>query len=674
MRLLVALIALILGLHFLRENIVLSVLLSLLFLIFIFCRFGPKRALLFFSLFVLGASFRLIPFSYNPEDHTYQGVVISSKENYFLISAHGERFYVYEKENLRQVGDVVCIVGSANEIKRTTYESQLDFPSYLKNKGVSREISFTSIETKWAFPFRIKATQKKFVSSLDEDAASLVDAVMFNSKDYRSDVVGLAKSVNLIFLLSTSGIYFSLIFRTLKKLIFIKFDDRESHILSLIITAPYVIFSFPKVGVLRVFLNNTHMVPLPKGQERKFGYLTHLALTHLILLVFNPYWAYDGGFLLGLGLSVAVFFIRRTYTENRYKRKSRILLPTFVYLFMLPVSSFQSGSFHFFIYPFQVMFTPVTCLFISVAFIGYLGFPCSYLINLFGKGIKYLLVGFNFIDLSIPFADYGPLVSVIYYFLIFLFILMLDMKLYRQSFVLGLVGFSLVFISVMPLQPIVRNAVYFVNVGQGDCIIIQNHFHAVMIDTGGNKSFDMAEETLIPFMNKKQIFHLDALITTHDDFDHSGASDSLMKNFPVHKRISEPESFPYEVGDIKLDNLNIYGGDDENATSLVLTLDFIGKKFLFTGDAPIEVEKQIIHDHPELDCDILKVGHHGSKTSSCREFIETISPEEAIISCGAKNSYGHPNQEVLNILDYSKVKIRRTDQEGTISYVSLFGL
>ena len=225
-------------------------------------------------------------------------------------------------------------------------------------------------------------------------------------------------------------------------------------------------------------------------------------------------------------------------------------------------------------------------------------------------------------------------------------------------------------ISVVPLQEPLTNCVYFVNVGQGDSIIIKNKTHTVMIDTGGNKSFDMASETLIPFMNKKKITHIDALILTHDDFDHSGAKDSLIQNFTVKNVLTEKSQFPYQIGDLKIDNLNTFNFEEENDKSLVLSLNFMNRKFLFTGDASVKTEEKIMEKY-DVDCDILKVGHHGSSTSSSEKFIKATSPEEAIISCGAKNSYGHPNQEIIDRLNKYNVKIRRTDKEGTICYFSL---
>jgi competence protein ComEC len=189
-----------------------------------------------------------------------------------------------------------------------------------------------------------------------------------------------------------------------------------------------------------------------------------------------------------------------------------------------------------------------------------------------------------------------------------------------------------------------------------------------MVDTGGNIGFDMAEESLIPFLLKRRIYHIDALIASHGDFDHVGAVSTLCAKFRVGRYITERKDFPLKVGRMTFVNYNIYEGQEENDKSLVLATKVGGKTYLLTGDAPYQIERQIIRDHPELRCDILKLGHHGSNTSSCEEFLVTVKPSVAIISCGARNKYGHPTKEIIDRLNKLKIPYRRTDEEGSISY------
>ena len=225
----------------------------------------------------------------------------------------------------------------------------------------------------------------------------------------------------------------------------------------------------------------------------------------------------------------------------------------------------------------------------------------------------------------------------------------------------------------LPIENWITTAVYFINVGQGDSCLIRKGNTAVMIDTGGLKNVDLATQTLIPFLQKERIYDIDLLITTHDDFDHNGAVDSLIENYYVKETITEATKFPVTISGITLNNYNNHIGEmsGNNDSSLVIGFKLSGTSYLIMGDAPIEVEKNIMKEYESVPCDILKVGHHGSNTSTCDEFVKYLHPKEAVISCGKNNKYGHPKQSVLNTLNRNNVFIRRTDIEGTIFYKKL---
>ena len=133
------------------------------------------------------------------------------------------------------------------------------------------------------------------------------------------------------------------------------------------------------------------------------------------------------------------------------------------------------------------------------------------------------------------------------------------------------------------------------------------------------------------------------------------------KKIPYYSCIKE-----LNIGDNKLHFLNNKDYGNENDNSSVIYFNYNNYKFLLMGDAGIEVEKDLIEKYNIKDIDILKVGHHGSRTSSSKEFVDEINPKYSIISVGKNNRYGHPNKEVLNILDDSK--IYRTDQDGSIMF------
>ncbi|HHX71054.1 MAG TPA: MBL fold metallo-hydrolase, partial [Gallicola sp.] len=244
--------------------------------------------------------------------------------------------------------------------------------------------------------------------------------------------------------------------------------------------------------------------------------------------------------------------------------------------------------------------------------------------------------------------------------------------------------------------------IYFIDVGQGDSILIKlpNQKGNVLIDTGGkldyqedwqrkNKPFSLAKNNLIPFFKSLGITKIDSLIITHGDADHIGEAEYLINNFKIKKVIFNNDSFNYleeslikildknnipyyqnikelNIGNPKLHFLNNKDYGNENDNSSVIYTELNNHKFLFMGDAGVEVEEDLIEKYNFNNLDVLKVGHHGSKTSSGKNFINEIEPKYSIISVGKNNKFGHPNDNVLDNLEDSK--IYRTDIDGSIMF------
>lgn len=236
----------------------------------------------------------------------------------------------------------------------------------------------------------------------------------------------------------------------------------------------------------------------------------------------------------------------------------------------------------------------------------------------------------------------------------------------------------------------IKNSVV-IDVGQGDSILILLNNKSILIDTGGvtNSNYNIVENKTIPYLKSMGISKINYLILSHGDYDHMGESINLVNNFKVEKVIFNNNDYndlelnlintlkenniPY-YQNIKRININnhilyflnnkIY--DNENDNSSVIYTKINNYKFLFMADASVDVEKTIINNNNLKNIDVLKVGHHGSKTSSSEEFINEINPKYSVISVGANNRYGHPNREVLKNLE--KTKIYRTDIDGSIMF------
>lgn len=669
MSLLCTTLSLVLGLYFSRNNIAISIIISLAYLIFLFIRFNKKTFIVSLVLFMVGTGLSYLNLEYNSNSNDYSGVVVESKKNYIIVQSHYEKFYVYEQENTYEVGDYLIINGSPEEVKFTTYESQFNFKEYLQNKGIKREIKVNIIDTKYHSLLKIKALKRKFLANFNENTAGLINAFLFNEKDYENTAIKLSSDLNISFLFSMSGVYLHLMFAGLTYLLSIKCSDKVSEILPFLILLPYAFFSLSKVGTLRVYL--TYLISYLNKHyfKKKLTHVEVVSTLALIFIIFDYHLVYQEAFYIGFLLSTLSSFLNNAYSLF-FPRKRKILMPFSFFALLIPSIIGNSGKLKLLTYLITSIITFPNLVFIILSIVSTI-IPFYGIVNGFGNVITWILEKMELINFSIPISDLGGTFGILFCFLILLGIYYLESYRIKHFKITLCCVISLVLIAIVPLQDPLVNAVYFINVGQGDSILIKNRNKTVMIDTGGYKGCDMATDTLIPFLNKNKITHIDTLILTHDDFDHSGAKESLINNFKVYNVLDSKEQFPYKVGNLNFQNLNTLDTNEDNDNSLVISLNFMNKKWLFMGDASTIVEKDLLSKGIDIDCDILKVGHHGSKYSTSDAFLKATTPKEAIISVGAKNYYGHPSNEVIDLLVSNNVKIRRTDLEGTISYLSL---
>ena len=239
------------------------------------------------------------------------------------------------------------------------------------------------------------------------------------------------------------------------------------------------------------------------------------------------------------------------------------------------------------------------------------------------------------------------------------------------------------------VQSVDEGKIHFINTGNSDAILIENQGYFAMIDTG-----DTDDDVKVKsYLQKQGVKRLEYLVLTHYHADHIGGADTLLSDFEVgttlvpngdantqvyrdyinalsHKGLkpSVPlEGAKFELGSATLTVYNTAGGNrNENNNSLVVVYENGEDRALFTGDAEAEVENQLSIG----DIELLKVGHHGSKTSSSPSFINQIQPEYAVILTGQPNQYGHPHQETLSLFESKGIPVYRTDEQGDIVFTS----
>lgn len=237
--------------------------------------------------------------------------------------------------------------------------------------------------------------------------------------------------------------------------------------------------------------------------------------------------------------------------------------------------------------------------------------------------------------------------------------------------------------------------VYFVDVGQGDCTIVVSNGDALVIDTGPPSARSTLEKTLYSL----EIDEIGLLVLTHPHDDHDGNFSWLIQHYKIHTMwmpeyaddeedygdwlryaVSRGTQIRYpNVGDVfhvgSAEITVLSAGDtsyfdDKNLWSIVTRIDCGNTGIIVTGDAVDINEFAMIDAGVYLDADVLRVGHHGSYTSTTGAFVDAVSPDLAIISCGENNSYGHPHTETLATLTSRDILALRTDQQGTIRIAS----
>ncbi len=234
--------------------------------------------------------------------------------------------------------------------------------------------------------------------------------------------------------------------------------------------------------------------------------------------------------------------------------------------------------------------------------------------------------------------------------------------------------------------------IHYIDVGQGDAILIQKDGENMLIDAGENEY----GKVVVNYLKKNNVSKIDYIIGTHPHSDHIGGLDTVIQNFEVDKVIMPKVNhttktfedvllaikeknlklvFPkvgdiHKLGDAKWTILAPNGEeyDSLNNYSIVIRLQYKNNSFLFTGDAESQSEKEMLESNEKssLVADVLKIGHHGSSSSTTDEFLQAVQPKFAVIQLGKDNSYGHPHKETLKKLKRNQIEVFRTDLNGTI--------
>ena len=612
------------------------------------------------------------------EDFTGIVTTIVKKGNSFKLTIKGKEkliVYISNIENI-ELGDKVVVKGKYTLPKKATIPNNFDYQKYLYNNHIfyimyAKELKI--IKKNQNITFKIKKYILDKTSNYTNNG--YLNAFIIGDKT-DLEFYETYQNNGISHLFALSGMHISMLSLIIYKLVN-KFKHKDLIVIMFLLF--YITLTNFSASILRTIIFFI-ILKLNKKLDLNISTKNALLITLSIIMIYNPLIVFDIGFqysgLVTFGLIVSTKYYKKNYFYN-------LFITSFIaLLFSVPITLYNN---------YELNLLSILNNLINVPLITFVIYPLSLLTFL----LKFLEPIYNLTINLLEFINnissifslniIVPKVHIIFYLIYYLLI-----YLYIESNNKKYILIACLYLLSFKLKPFIdcNNYVYYLDVGQGDSSLIIYNDIVVMNDTGGTSNYNVSSGC-IKLLKSLGYSHIDYLILTHGDFDHMGDSIYLINNYKVKNVVLNNDSFNeletnlikelkkkkikyyQNVEKIPISNniitiLNTEEYDNENDNSNVIYIELNNYNFMFMGDAGVDKEKDILERYNISNIDVLKVGHHGSKTSSSKSFINKINPKYSIISVGKNNRYGHPNKEILNNLDHSK--IYRTDEDGSIMF------
>ena len=615
--------------------------------------------------------------------------------NYYFKSLNEKTYF---EDNLK-LGDLISVAGELEEPERNRVFNGFDYKKYLYNKHIFYLMNANNIsimEKNSGLLFYFKNLVMDRINSISKSNGYIMTFILGDKSFIDNEVKESYQDNGISHLFAVSGMHISLFAGIM--LFFLKrvsYNNYFNYGMVCLFLLFYLFLAGFPASLLRASVMFI-LFSINKVFNLKISNLNILFMVIITILFIDPFYLFDIGFQFSYLISGTLIMMRWKIGVIKSKLKRSFYVSVVCFLVSFPIciynfygTNFMSVLFNLFYIPFvSIIVFPLSLITFVFPFLDSVLYYSIFVM----ERISLFISSINFGYIIFPKVNFG--VYFIYYIVIFL-------SFWKIEFVLLFLVMLLIHKGYIYFNS--NLYVYYLDVGQGDSALIRlpNNSGNILIDTGGKFSYEMekwrekrskysiVKSSTISFLKSFGIKKLDYLILSHGDYDHMGEAINLVENFKVEKVIfncglyNDLENELIEVLDKKkikyyscIKELNIDNNkfhflqtkeyDNENENSNVIYTELNGYKFMFMGDAGVEKEKDILEKYNISNVDVLKVGHHGSKTSSSKSFINEINPKNSIISVGKNNRYGHPNKEVLNNLDNSK--IYRTDQDGSIMF------
>ena len=633
---------------------------------------------------------------------SFEGIVkrISIKDNRVEIYVNNKETIIgnYYYEDVKEIsnfndiklGDRIIIYGNLKKANNNTIPNLFNYKKYLSTNGIFYLMTIDKFEKVGNNTSIIYYIKNKLIGRINniKKSGSYVKTFVLAINEIDKDVRSSYQYNGISHLFSISGMHITLfatfLLGIMNKISYNRYFNYFIVNLFLIFFMVLVGFTASSVRSVLMFI----LFSINKLFNLKIKSLDIMLIVLIVLLLINPFYLYSVSFLFSYIISTGIVVANRNIKRIKKKLAKNLYISFICFTFSLPICINYFNQVNVLSFVLNLFFIPLVSNII---------FPLSIVCLFVPKidAILYLFIGImekcslfvsNISMFVISFPKIGIVLVIIYY-------VILVVSLYKPKMYIVVILLIILFKNISYFDSDLRVLVF--DVGQGDSILVSfpNNGGNVLIDTSGDtmnyESSNNVGNRIIPYLKTVGITKIDYLVVSHGDFDHMGEAINLVNNFKVDNVVFNCGEFnnleknlimvlnkknikyytcirELRISKYKMQFLNTREYDNENDNSSVVYFNYDGYKFLFMGDAGVEKEKDILEKYNISDIDVLKVGHHGSKTSSDKKFIDEIKPKHSIISVGKNNRYGHPNKEVLDTLNDSK--IYRTDQDGSIMF------
>ena len=619
---------------------------------------------------------------YTKNDKEFIGIVTKYevKEDKITIEIKAKEklliTYKYQDKEFNNLsyGDKIKVKGTLITPSKNTNQNTFNYQKYLYYKKIYYLVEATSINkiaNNHNYLYTIKNTLYQKINKLK--SSNYIKTLLFCDNTLSKEIKESYRINGISHLFSVSGMHInffvSIIYLYLNK---ITYNKRIKYLITNIFIITYLIL-FPSSSLLRSTVMSI-LYSINYLLKLKIKKIDILLLTLGVSLLINPFIIYDLGYIYSY--TITFFLVLSSSTLKKKNKINKIIYISLLsFLVSIPITIYNSYEINIISILLNIILVPIISIIILPLTILTYIFPIlDSILYLFTNTLETISLFISKINITkIIFPKPSLLIIVLYYII---FLLSYQNKKY---FYLNIILLIIIYIS--PYLNSNFEVVMF-EVGEADCHLIKYPYNknTILIDTGKNE-YKIKNE-VIPYLKSIGIKKIDYLIITHGDLDHIGGSITLINNFQVKNVILNKGTFtdiekeliknlnkkkiPYQINinKINLSNHTIYllnntKYNNENDNSIITYFTYQKYKFLYMGDASITTEDNLLENYNLNNISILKVGHHGSNTSSSKDFISQINPSISLISVGENNIYHHPNKEVINNL--SKSRIYRTD-------------